>query len=323
MYSKRLGVLALSVAAASCSFGAQAADNWPSKPITIVVPFAPGGANDLIARLYAKQIGIELKADVIVENRPGAGAVVGTAHVARTQPDGYTYLVGSNGTVTNTLIRSDQPYKDSDIEPVAMLAIVPSIIVTNPSNPANDLKEFVDNAKKNPNRRVAFSTAGMGSTPDFVGAMVKLETGINVQQIPYKSGAEGVTAVVGAQTDLTSEASMVTLPLIKSGKLKALATTWDKLAAAPDIKTTAELGYPNIRIGHWEGLYVRAGTPPDIMDKMNAAVLKASKSKEVLDVLNTYSVVPGTLTRPEFIKFAQDERTRLGRVVKDANMQPD
>lgn len=322
MNFKHIGVVALAAAAMGGSFAAQAA-NWPSKPITIVVPFAPGGANDLIARLYAKQIGVELKADVIVENRPGAGAVVGTAHVARSQPDGYTYLVGSNGTVTNTLIRSDQPYKDSEIEPVAMLAIVPSIIVTSPSNPAKDLKDLVDTAKKNPSRRLTFSTAGMGSTPDFVGAMVKLETGINLQTIPYKSGAEGVTAVVGAQTDMTSEASMVTMPLIKAGKLKALATTWDKLPSAPDIKTTAELGFPNIRIGHWEGLYARTGTPADIMDKVNAAVLKASQSKEVLDVLNTYSIVPGTMNRADFAKFTQNERERLGKVVKGANMQPD
>ncbi|HEY0294693.1 MAG TPA: tripartite tricarboxylate transporter substrate binding protein [Bordetella sp.] len=322
MQRKLMAALALS-AAAAYSFSAQAADTWPSKPLTIVVPFAPGGANDLIARLYAKQIGVELKADVIVENRPGAGAVVGTAHVARSQPDGYTFLVASNGTVTNTLIRSDQPFKDDEIEPVAMLAIVPSIIVTNPANPAKDLKELVENAKKNSSRPVTFSTAGMGSTPDFVGAMVKLETGVNMQTIPYKSGAENVAAVVGGQTDMTSEADMVTLPLVKAGKLKALATTWDHLAVAPDIKTTAELGFPNIRIGHWEGLYVRAGTPADIMDKVNAAVLRASKSKEILDVLNAYSVVPGTMTRPEFVKFTQDERVRLGKVVKGANMQPD
>jgi tripartite-type tricarboxylate transporter receptor subunit TctC len=321
---QRRHVLALALAAATaCSFNAQAADSWPTgKPITIVVPFAPGGANDLIARLYAKEISQELKTNVIVENRPGAGAVVGTAYVARSKPDGYIFLVGSNGTVTNTLIRSDQPYKDSDIEPVAMLAIVPSVIVTNPSNPANNLKEVVENAKKS-GRAVNFSTAGMGSTPDFVGAMVKLETGMKMEMIPYKSGAENVAAVVGGQTDMTSEASMVTLPLVKAGKLKALATTWDHLDSAPDIKTTAELGFPNIRIGHWEGLYVRAGTPADIMDKMNAAVRKASQSPTILDALKAYSVTPGTMTRPVFVKFTQDERARLGKVVKAANMQPD
>jgi len=316
-----LAALALSVTALG-PLGAQAADTWPSHPITVVVPFAPGGANDLIARLYAKKIGEQLKTNIIVENRPGAGAVIGTGYVAHSKPDGYTYLVGSNGTVTNTLIRSDQPYKDSDIEPVAMMAILPSVIVTHPSNPATNLREAVENAKK-AGRKLNFSTAGMGSTPDFVGAMSKLATGMDMQIIPYKSGAENVAAVVGGQTDMTSEASMVTLPLIQAGKLKALATTWDHMSAAPDIKTTAELGFPAIRIGHWEGLYARAGTPADILDKINAAVLQASKSPEVLEVLNKYSIVPGTMNRPDFVKFTQDERVRLGKVVKDANMQPD
>lgn len=322
MQRKLMLALAIS-AAAAFSPGAQAASGWPAdKPITIVVPFAPGGANDLIARLYAKEIGQDLKANVIVENRPGAGGIVGAAYVARSRPDGYVFLAASNGTVTNSLIRSDQPYKDSEIVPVAMLGIVPSIIVTNPSNPAGNLKEVVENAKKS-GRTINFSTAGMGSTPDFVGAMVKIETGMKMQMIPYKSGAENVAAVVGGQTDMTSEASMVTLPLIKSGKLKALATTWDHLDAAPDIKTTAELGFPNIRIGHWEGLYARAGTPAEIMDKMNAAVRKASQSPAILDALKPYSVTPGTMTRPVFVKFTQDERTRLGKVVKAAKMQPD
>lgn len=322
MQRKLMLALAIS-AAAAFSPGAQAAGGWPAdKPITIVSPFAPGGANDLIARLYAKEIGQDLKANVIVENRPGAGGIVGAAYVARSRPDGYVFLAASNGTVTNSLIRSDQPYKDSEIVPVAMLGIVPSIIVTNPSNPAGNLKEVVENAKKS-GRTINFSTAGMGSTPDFVGAMVKIETGMKMQMIPYKSGAENVAAVVGGQTDMTSEASMVTLPLIKSGKLKALATTWDHLDAAPDIKTTAELGFPNIRIGHWEGLYARAGTPAEIMDKMNAAVRKASQSPAILDALKPYSVTPGTMTRPVFVKFTQDERTRLGKVVKAAKMQPD
>ncbi|WP_026349640.1 tripartite tricarboxylate transporter substrate binding protein [Bordetella sp. FB-8] len=322
MQRKLMLALALS-AATAFSAAAQAAEGWPiDKPITIVVPFAPGGANDLIARLYAKEIGQDLKANVIVENRPGAGGIVGAAYVARSRPDGYVFLAASNGTVTNSLIRSDQPYKDDQIEPVAMLGIVPSIIVTNPSNPANNLKEVVENAKKS-GRSINFSTAGMGSTPDFVGAMVKIETGMKMQMIPYKSGAENVAAVVGGQTDMTSEASMVTLPLIKAGKLKALATTWDHLDAAPDIKTTAELGFPNIRIGHWEGLYARTGTPAAIMDKMNAAVRKASQSPAILDALKPYSVTPGTMTRPVFVKFTQDERTRLSKVVKAAKMQPD
>lgn len=295
---------------------------WPDKPITFVAPFSAGGANDLVARIIAKAVGTTLKQSVIVENRPGAGGVVGAAHVARSAANGYTYLVGSNGTVTNSLIRSDQPYKDDELTPVALLTITPSVIVANPSNPAKDLKDFVERAKKAKTDRITFSTAGNGSTPHFVAEMVKEATGLPIEPIAYKSGSEGVTAVIGNQVDATSEASIVTLPLIQSGKLKALATTWDKrMASAPDIPTTAEAGFPAVRIGHWAGLYAPAGTPADVLDKMNAAVEQSLQTKEVQDALRQSSIEPGGGSRASFVEFAASERERLGKIVKNGHMQ--
>ncbi|WP_251863201.1 tripartite tricarboxylate transporter substrate binding protein [Achromobacter sp. Marseille-Q4962] len=311
--------LLLACSAALSSAPASAA--WPDKPITFVAPFSAGGANDLVARIIAKAVGGVLNQSVIVENRPGAGGVVGAAHVAHSAPDGYTYLVGSNGTVTNSLIRSDQPYKDEALTPVALLSITPSVIVANPANPAKDLKDFVARAQKAKTDRITFSTAGNGSTPHFVAVMMKDATGLPVEPIAYKSGSEGVTAVIGNQVDATSEASIVTLPLIQSGKLKALATTWDKrMASAPDIPTTAEEGYPGIRIGHWAGLYAPSGTPADVLDKMNEAVQKALQSQEVLDALKKSSIEPGGGSRASFQAFAANERKRLGEVVKKGNM---
>ena len=309
--------------ACSAAFAASPAlADWPDKPITFVAPFSAGGANDLVARIIAKAVGTTLNQTVIVENRPGAGGVVGAAHVARSPTDGYTYLVGSNGTVTNSLIRSDQPYKDDALTPVALLSITPSVIVANPSNPAKDLKDFVELAKKAKTDRITFSTAGNGSTPHFVAEMVKEATGLPVEPIAYKSGSEGVTAVIGNQVDATSEASIVTLPLIQSGKLKALATTWDKrMASAPDIPTTAEAGFPAIRIGHWAGLFAPTGTPADVLDKMNAAVEKSLQSKEVQDALRQSSIEPGGGSRASFVDFAASERERLGKVVKNGHMQ--
>ena len=184
-----------------------------------------------------------------------------------------------------------------------------------------DTDVFVENAKKNHVSRITFSRAGVGSTPDFVAAMVKQETGLPIQMISYKSGSEGVTAVIGNQVDMTSEASIVTLPLIKGGKLKALATTWGgRLASAPEIPTAAEEGFPNIRIGHWEGMFAPTGTPPTILDKMNAAILQAAKNPEVLDALKKTSIEPGDYTRAQFTKFTKDEYTRLGKVVKAGHM---
>ena len=312
----------LLLACSAAFVAAPASAAWPDKPITFVAPFSAGGANDLVARIIAKAVGTTLNQPVIVENRPGAGGVVGAAHVARSAADGYTYLVGSNGTVTNSMIRSDQPYKDEELTPVALLTVTPSVIVANPSNPAKDLKDFVERAKKAKTDRITFSTAGNGSTPHFVAEMVKEATGLPVEPIAYKSGSEGVTAVIGNQVDATSEASIVTLPLIQAGKLKALATTWDKrMASAPDIPTTAEVGFPSIRIGHWAGLYAPAGTPADVLDKMNAAVEKSLQTKEVQDALRQSSIEPGGGSRASFVEFAASERERLGKVVKNGHMQ--
>lgn len=312
----------LLLACSAAVVAAPASAAWPDKPITFVAPFSAGGANDLVARIIAKAVGSTLNQPVIVENRPGAGGVVGAAHVARSAADGYTYLVGSNGTVTNSLIRSDQPYKDEELTPVALLTVTPSVIVANPSNPAKDLKDFVERAKKAKTDRITFSTAGNGSTPHFVAEMVKEATGLPVEPIAYKSGSEGVTAVIGNQVDATSEASIVTLPLIQAGKLKALATTWDKrMASAPDIPTTAELGFPAIRIGHWAGLCAPAGTPADVLDKMNAAIEKSLQTKEVQDALRQSSIEPGGGSRASFVEFAANERERLGKVVKNGHMQ--
>lgn len=209
----------LLVACSAAFAAAPALAAWPDKPITFVAPFSAGGANDLVARLIAKAVGTTLNQPVIVENRPGAGGSVGAAHVARSSADGYTYLVGSNGTVTNSLIRSDQPYKDEELTPVALLSITPSVIVASRSNPAKDLKDFVRRAQQRKTDRITFSTAGNGSTPHFVAEMTREATGLPIEPIAYKSGSEGVTAVIGNQVDATSEASIVTLPLIQSGKL--------------------------------------------------------------------------------------------------------
>ena len=204
---------------AALSFSAPARAAWPDKPITFVAPFTAGGANDLVARIIAKAVGAALNQPVIVENRPGAGGVIGAAHVARSPADGYTYLVGSNGTVTNNLIRSDQPYKDEALTPVALLSITPSVIVTHPSNRQGP--EGLRGARQTgQDRSHHLSTAGNGSTPHFVAEMLKEATGLPVEPIAYKSGSEGVSAVIGNQVDATSEASIVTLPLVQSGKLR-------------------------------------------------------------------------------------------------------
>ncbi|MGO4153650.1 Bug family tripartite tricarboxylate transporter substrate binding protein [Cupriavidus sp. YAF13] len=306
-------------AAAGFAMPAQAADTWPTHVIKFVVPFTAGGANDLVARAAADAVGKRLGQTVMIENRPGAGGVVGADYVAKAKPDGYTFLIGAVGTVTNSLIRAKMPYAADDLVPVSLVAVSPSVIVVSPSLPVNNLKELVEYSKKQPSG-ANFATAGSGSTPHFVEEMLK-EKGAVLTVVPYKSGSESITAVIGNQVTATSEASVVVLPNIKAGKLKALGATWDKrMSAAPNIATTAEQGMPDVRIGHWAGVFAPKGTDPAILKKMNAEMSAAMQTQETRDRLIPNGIEPAGGTQESFIAFIKSERERLGRLAKNANM---
>jgi tripartite-type tricarboxylate transporter receptor subunit TctC len=314
-----LAALAL---AAFASTAARA--EWPDRPIKWIVPFAPGGANDLIARAAADGVSKRLKQPVVIENKPGAGAVIGADYVAKSKPDGYTFLIGAAGVVTNSFVRKDMPYADSDLVPVGMIAVAPSVIVVNPGVPASNLREFAEWARKQGANGVNWSTAGTASTPHFVAEMLK-EAGIsNINIIPYKSGSEGVTAVMSNNVSATSEASIVVIPQIKAGKLKALATTYEtRITAAPAIPTTKEEGFPGVQIGHWAGLFAPKGTPAAVIERMNAELLATVKSAEFRDRLVPSGIEPAPYTLAGYVAFITAERDRLGRVAKQAHMQPD
>jgi tripartite-type tricarboxylate transporter receptor subunit TctC len=293
---------------------------WPDHPIRFVVGFGPGGANDLIARFAAEGVGKRLGQTVVVENRSGAGAVIGTAFVAHSPPDGYTFLVGAASTITNSLILKDLPYADSDLVPVGMIAVAPSTIVVHPSVPANNMTEFVAWAKAQGGKGITWATAGNGSTPEFVGEMIKEATGISLVIVPYKSGGDGVNAVLANDVSATSEASIVVIPKIKAGLLKAIATTYEKrISAYPSITTTAEQGFPAVQIGHWAGLYAPRGTPEPIIQRMNAELQAALKSEEVRDKLVPTGIEPAGGSVADFVTFMKTERQRLSELA--ANMK--
>ena len=319
-----MSVLRLAATATALAFAAGLAHGqWPDHPVKWVVPFAPGGANDLMGRAAAEGVSKRLGQPIIIENKPGAGAAIGAEAVAKSKPDGYTFLVGAAGVVTNSMIRKDMPYADSDLVPVGMIAVAPSVIVVHPSVPANNMKEFVAWAKAQGEKGVNWSTAGTASTPHFVAEMLK-EAGVtNINVIPYKSGSEGVTAVISNNVIGTSEASIVVLPQIKAGKLKAIATTYDRISAAPEIPTTKEAGFPGVRIGHWAGLFAPKGTPQAILDRMSAELLAVVKSKEFADRLVPSGIEPQPLSLQQYVAFMANERSRLGEIAKRAKMQAD
>ena len=299
------------------------AANWPNKPVKFIVPFAAGGANDLLARAAAEGASKVLGQPVLIDNKPGAGGTLGTMLGIKSAPDGYTFLISAAGVISNTMIKKSAPYKDNELVPVVMIGLAPSIIVTSAKSKHNNLKDFIDFAKQG--QGAHFATAGTGSTPHFVSEMMNMHYGTKLIPVPYKSGSEGSTAVMGGQVEGTSEASIVSLPHTQpGGKFKALATTWTKrMSAAPDLPTTAELGFPEIQIAHWAGIHAPVGVPPEIMDKLAAAVDAAMKNPAITDRLKIMGIEPMGGTRASFNEFVNAERAKLGNIIRATGMKED
>ncbi len=322
--TRRAGIRALSTIALwvlGCC--AAHADSWPTRPIKFVVPFGPGGANDLVARAVAEGVAKQLGQPVLIENKPGAGSVLGADIVAKSAPDGYTFLAPAAGVITNAMIKSSMPYKEDDLIPVALMAVSPSIIVVPTDSPIKDLKGLLAASKTS--NGLNFSTAGTGSTPHFVAEMLRRESPHSkLLVVPYKSGSESMFAVISKQVDATSEASVVVLPQVKGGKLRAIASTWsNRIAALPDVPTAKELGLPGVFIGHWSGVFAPKGTPADILDKLNRAIDAAIKTSEVRARLIPQGIDPMGGTRVDFEKFMAAEKARLTPIAKGANMKED
>ena len=305
-------LLAAAVSILVCAvFVPAARAEWPERPVHWIVPFGPGGANDLIARVAAEAVRKGLGQPIVIENRPGAGAVVGTVAVAKAAPDGYTFLIGGTGVITNSLLLKNLSYADSDLVPVGMIAVAPSTIVVNPSVPASNMKEFVAWAKAQGDNGVTWATAGSGSTPHFVAEMVKEASGISLTIVPFRSGSDGVNAVLANTASATSEASIVVLPQIQAGLLKPIATTYTKrISAYPSLPTTAEQGYPTVEIGHWAGLLAPRGTPQPIIDRL---------AKEVSAILNKPDVRERMLKASFAVQY--EDPAQLGaRITREVPM---
>ena len=316
---KRLAI-ASAATALLCVFTQAQAQTWPAKTVRFIVPFSPGGANDLMARAAAEGAGKALGQTVIVENRGGAGGSLGADIVAKSAPDGYTFLISAAGVISNSMIKKSLPFKDDDLVPVVMIGVAPSVIVVPKSAPYDTLRDFVEASKKGQGFNF-----GTGSTPHFVAEMLNVKYGAKLQPVPYKSGSESTTAVLSGQVEGTSEASIIALPHIRGeGRFKPLATTWTKrISAYPQLSTATEQGFPDLQIAHWAGLHAPRGTPPEIMDKLAAAVDKAMHDQANMEKLRGLGIEPVGGTRQEFAKFVDAERKRLGDIVKAARMKED
>ena len=276
-------LLAVPLMLIAASASIVSAQTWPSKPIKIVLGFPPGGATDILARDFAAKLGEELKQQVIIENKPGAGGTIGADIVAKAAPDGYTLTIGtsSNHAIAVSLYKK-LPYDPvTDFIPITMLAVSQNVVVINPGVPANNIKELVAHAKANPGK-LNFGSSGNGTISHLTGEMFNTLNGTQITHIPYKGSAFVFPDLLSGQISVMYDSTISIGSLVKSGKVKALAVTGARRSAlVPDLPTVAESGYPGFESTNWFGFFAPAATPKDVLVKLNAAAVKVLSAPEL------------------------------------------
>jgi tripartite-type tricarboxylate transporter receptor subunit TctC len=308
--------------AAASSVNAQA---WPSKPIRLVVPFAPGGSSSIVARSMAAEMEKTLGQPIIVDNKPGGGGNVAMLEVAKADPDGYTMIIGHIGSLAvNPYMYDKLPFDtDKDFAAVSLLATVPAIFVVHESVPAKNLQEFVALAKKNPGK-MDYGSAGNGSSGHLAMEYLKQATGIDIQHIPYKGTGPNVTDLVAGRTQAASAGTPPLIPHVKSGKLRVIAVgTAKRLSSLPDVPTVAEQGYPGFETSQWYGLNVPAKTPPAIIQRLSQDAAKAARQPKVQERFAADDAEAIGSTPAEYAAFIKKEQERWSKVVRAAKIKAD
>jgi tripartite-type tricarboxylate transporter receptor subunit TctC len=274
--------LTIGLTAMASSTFAQAATNYPARPIKIVVPFAPGGTTDMLARLVGQRLTQSWGQPVVIENKPGAGATLGADIVAKSAPDGYTLLMGAAHHTIAQQVYAKIPYHfDRDFAPITMVAMVPNMVVVNSEVPAKNIAEFIALAKTQPGK-LNYGSAGAGTAHHLIGEMFKLRAGVDLVHVPYKGSAPAVADLLSGQVQLMFDTVTSGLPQVKAGKLRALAVTTAKRSSAmPDVPSLSETALPGFDVGTWFGLLAPAATPPAIVQKLNAEIVKIIQQPDV------------------------------------------
>ena len=323
----RRGALQLAGAAA-CAVAApgllaQAA--WPSKAIRFVVPFAPGGTSEIVARSVAAELTKQLGQSVYVENKPGGAGTIAMAEVAKAAPDGYTVILTHVGTMAvNPYMLKSQLYDvNKDFLPVTLLAKVPNVFVIHPDVPAKNFQEFVAYVKKNPGQ-LNYGSAGNASAGHLAMEYLKLVTGMFITHIPYRGTGPQLTDLLSGRTQASSAGMPALGAQIRAGKLRPIAVgTQQRIAALPDVPTVAELGFKNFETSQWYGMHVPAGTPPEIIKRLQEECLKALKSSAVTERFATDNAVGGGGPSAEYAKFIAGEQVVWSDIVKRAGIKAD
>jgi tripartite-type tricarboxylate transporter receptor subunit TctC len=296
-----------------------------AKPLRIIVPFTPGGSTDILARVLGPKLTQSLGQTVFIDNKPGAGGSLGAAEAAKAEPDGSTLLMGHIGTLAvNPSLYPKLAYDPvKSFAPVAYVARVPNVLVVNAASPFRSLKDLVDAARAKPGQ-LTYSSGGNGSAAHITFEALKLKARIFVSHIPYRGTAPSVTDVIGGQVDCTFTGAPAVIPHVRSGRLRALSVSSSKrLAALPDVPTTAESGYPGFEADQWYGLVAPAGTPAAVVARLNAEINKALMLADVAQQLSVEGATPMPTTPQAFGDLIKHEIPRWAEVVKAGNVKAD
>lgn len=308
------------IAMVAVSFAAHAQETYPTKPIKVVVPYPPGGGGDTLARLMLGRVAQELGQPVVIENLPGAGGNVGSSAAARAKPDGYTLLYGTN----NTLAINRTLYKDpgfdvqKDLAPVSRLTQMGMLFVVKSDSKATTLKEAISMLKSAPDK-FTFASSGNGTSSHLASEILKSQVQYSAVHVPYRGGAAALTALAGGEVDMMIEVMPSTVPLVKGGRLRALAaTTPARTSTLPDVPTFVELGFPDFTVAAWDALMVPAGTPIPVIAKLNGAVRKALADPELQKQLSARGAEVSPTGPEETAAFLQAEIKRWGSAVRQS-----
>ncbi|POR12428.1 tripartite tricarboxylate transporter substrate binding protein [Diaphorobacter sp. LR2014-1] len=323
--TRRTLLASLAVAAAGALPLGALAQNFPTKPITIIVPFSAGGTTDILARIVGQGLTTELGQSVVVDNKPGAGGNIGGSLAAKAAADGYTLFMGTVGThAINQSLYKKMPFDPvKDFAPLSRVATVPNLLVAHPNQPFKTVKEMIAYAKANPGK-ITFGSPGSGASPHVSGELFKSMTGTDLLHIPYKGSAPAMTDLLGGQTSVMFDNMPSAIQHVRSGKLRPIAVTTAKRSPElPDVPTIAEAGVPGYEATSWFGMFAPAGTPKPVLDKLHAALIKVLNQADVKKKIAEQGGDVVAETPEQFAAFIKAESVKWGKVVKESGATAD
>ena len=298
------------------------AQTYPSKPVRLMVPYAPGGGTDILARLFAQKLTEAWGQSVVVENRPGADGVIGSEVIMGAPPDGHHLMLVVAAHVINPFVKTKVPFDViKDFAPVTLVAASPWVVVVNPSVPANNIRELIALAKAQPGK-LSFGSSEPSSR--LAGEQFKVQAGVNLLHVPYKGGSQIMVDLLGGHIQVGFTSVLTVLQHYKSGKLRVLGVgSKARSPSMPDIPTVVEGGLPGYETSAWYGMYAPPGTPPDVLNKIQREIARIVRLPDVNERLVQLGAVPVANTPEEFLAFTKAEHAKYGKLVKDAGMQPE